>query len=587
MTSLRFLQPLAPPPGGAVPLRFGATGEVDPPIEIPDVGSALHAGVATPWRRAGAVEASVLAVAWRRAASVSAALASLPWRGAAALEPALRSIPWQRAAALAAAVVSVPLTAAAPVAVGASIAASDAAHAGRVLVVPWGYGSAEAASTVLPWGRGTTHAGLVAVPWRAPNRATVAVGVPHGLALAAAVGAALPWQTGAGVYSEGGPWAIPVDPGTPGPTPCYVPPDGGLVELRFVDRLRGFTALLFACRHAATVVVPVREVYMVTNVTTLTRVSDGAVIPTLAMSLSLDMDSWAWGFNASLPADALALIEPPAPGEPIVLQASINGTAVRVAVEGISRERTYGQSSVRVTGRGLSAALADPYYPVGNFTNASALTSQQLVDQAMPSGWSVDWGLTAWLVPAGVWQHLGTPMSAALAVATAGGGYVQPHNTAQQIRILPRYPLAPWDWPGATPDIEIPSSVAQREGVEWRERPVYNRVYVSGVSAGYLGRVTRTGTAGDLVAPMVADPLITHVDAVRQRGLPVLADTGRKAWISLRMPVLSEIGLVMPGRLVRYVDGATTWVGMSRSLAVDVQFGQAWQVMQVETQVGW
>ena len=149
--------------------------------------------------------------------------------------------------------------------------------------------------------------------------------------------------------------------------------------------------------------------------------------------------------------------------------------------------------------------------------------------------------------------------------------------------MLPRYPVAPWDWGSVTPDLEIPSSVMTREGIDWVELPRYNRVFVSGTTAGVLGRVTRAGTAGDVLAQMVTDPLITHVDAARQRGLPVLARTGRWADVSLRLPVLPETGVIRPGAFVRYVDGGTTRLGLVRSVAVDAALPEVWQSIKVET----
>ena len=46
-----------------------------------------------------------------------------------------------------------------------------------------------------------------------------------------------------------------------------------------------------------------------------------------------------------------------------------------------------------------------------------------------------------------------------------------------------------------------------RESLRWLEKPAYNRVFVSGQDVGVLGQVTRAGTAGDVLAPMVVDPL--------------------------------------------------------------------------------
>lgn len=582
MPDLRFRAPLIVPPGGAVPLLLGWDYVGDFPVATPEVGTGLHVTATLPWRRAGAHEGATRAAAWRRAAPTGAGRV-LPWRRADPQPAAERRLPWRQAAATDASVLASARDTGS-VATWVDGSSQDADHVAAVRVLPWGLGTAVGNAVMAPWRRAAAAGQPVLAPWSAPNRARVDQVDRFGRGVRADTDRRLPWRDGAGLYSEGGPWTIPVPPGGPDPHICYTPPAGDVVDLLFADRLQGFTALLFQCRRAlALISIPIREVYMVTNTVTLARLSDGEPIPTLGMSLSLDVDSWAWGFSASLPAAALSLIEPPAPGEPCLLEATVNGTPVRVAVESIGSERVFGQASVRISGRGISAALADPYYPAGTFTNASTQTSQQLLDAAMPFGWDVDWGLTAWLVPAGAWSHQGTPASAALAIAAAGGGYVQPHNTLQRLRVLPRYPTVPWDWAAATPDIEIPSAVATRESIEWIEKARYNRVYVQGQNVGVRGRVTRTGTAGDILAPMVTDPLITHADAARQRGIAVLGDTGRQAHVTLRLPVLPETGLILPGKMTRYVDGSVTRIGITRSVSIETTPQTAWQSIRIET----
>jgi hypothetical protein len=66
----------------------------------------------------------------------------------------------------------------------------------------------------------------------------------------------------------------------------------------------------------------------VINNVTLYRVSDGAPVPVFNLSLSLDASSWAWGFDAVLPARAEALVAPGSASGPVELVASVNGTPV-------------------------------------------------------------------------------------------------------------------------------------------------------------------------------------------------------------------------------------------------------------------
>lgn len=380
---------------------------------------------------------------------------------------------------------------------------------------------------------------------------------------------------------------IPVEP--PGPPPCYTP-NGHLV---FTAAHDGTGHLVFVCERTAppggTVVVPIKEVYLVINSAILIRVDGGVAIPTTSMSMSLDVDSWTWSFSASVPGYALADIEPVS-GVPVDVQATINGVPYRFVVESIRRERTFGRNDLRIGGRGRAAVLDAPYAPVMAFRNTFARTAEQimndiLTDNGVPLGWTVDWNPDDWLVPAGVFNHQGSYISAMNQVAGSIAAYLQPHNTNETLRVLSRYPVAPWDWGDVTPDYELPSAVVTRESIEWRDKARYNRVYVMGQQVGVNGRVTRAGTAGDYLAPTIVDPLITQAVAARQRGIAVLSDTGRIATVGLRLPVLAETGVIAPGSFVKYVDGGIERIGLTRSVSVEVDLPSIWQTLGVETHV--
>lgn len=390
--------------------------------------------------------------------------------------------------------------------------------------------------------------------------------------------------------SSGSTTEPPVDPDL-----CYTPPLGSEVHLVF-GAAPGDTHLVFFCENhptepPATVVVPIRKVYFVLNNVNLKRVAGNITLPTLSLRLTLDADSWTWGFSATLPAGELDNVVPDSDGTPVELEASINGTAYRVLAEKLSRDRTFANANISISGRGKNAILDQPYAPHSNFGNTELRTSQQLMDDVLTLngvgiGWDVDFGIDTWNVPEGVFSHQGSYISAINAIAAAAGAYVQPHDSAQTLRILSRYPTAPWDWGSVTPDFELPAAVTQREGIEWAEKARYNRVFITGTQQGVLAQVTRTGTAGDIVAPMITDALITEAVAGRQRGRVVLSDTGPQALVSLRLPVLAETGVIKPGKFVRYVDGATTRLGIVRSTSVDASgIPELWQTIGVETHV--
>lgn len=383
-------------------------------------------------------------------------------------------------------------------------------------------------------------------------------------------------------------WVVP-DP--PRPEPCYTP--GPHLVLEAVSATDG--QLVFVCENHPTptppdgksVVVPIRRVYFVINDVTLQRVSDGAPVPVFSLSLALDAESWTWGFDAVLPARAEVLVVPSSDSGPVELLANVNGTAFRVLAENLSRERVFGDASIRISGRGRNAVLAAPYAPVMTFRNSEARTARQLMDDVLTLngislGWSVDWGLVDWNVPAGALALQGTWIQALIGIAEAAGGYLLPHPSGQSIRVRHRYPVAPWDWGTVTPDFVLPVDAVSRESLRWVEKPAYNRVFVSGQDVGVLGQVTRAGTAGDVLAPMVVDPLITEAAAARQRGIAVLADTGRQIEVNLRLPVLAETGIIEPGTFVEYRDGSVTRLGLVRATRVEAGLPEVWQTLGVQ-----
>lgn len=422
---------------------------------------------------------------------------------------------------------------------------------------------------------------FTATDWKhgIPLGRVLPAGHHHGLPMPRLLGS--PWQQG--IYPPPGYWSPP-----PGP----VVPEEGANVLRFCHRLTlGLPAILrFGCQGEAPAhrIIPIRSVYTVLNNVTLTRLPDGLVLPATDLALNIDVDSWCWGWSATLPEEYLDELMP-APDH-VEVQASVNGTAFRLRVEKITRTRQFGKARIQIGSRGRAAELADPNAPEMQYGNPDdALTAQQLAIAAitapgLPLGWDIDWQLEDWLVPQGVWSHQGTPISAVQRIAEAAGGYVQSDPVEKILHLLHRYPTKPWEWATATPDVEIPVAVTVTEDIEWTDKPNYTRVYVSGQGGGILGQVTRAGTAGDVLATMVTDPLITHPYAARQRGLAILADTGRQALQTLSLPVLEESGIIMPGQLIRFTEpGQPHRVGLVRGTSIKYGRPTLRQTIQVET----
>lgn len=364
------------------------------------------------------------------------------------------------------------------------------------------------------------------------------------------------------------------------------------------------TALLFACPPIAAphlvfgaqqcapepVAIPIRKVYIVINNITLHRIDTGAELHAHSFSMSLDYQSWTWSWSASLHDDAAPHLGRDSQGDPAELIAQVNGTPFRLRLVSVGRDRRFNPTRWSVSGQGKAAILAAPWAPTLSFGNPTAArTAQQLTADALTIngagiGWTVDWGLQDWQVPAGAWAMQGSYIDAINDIAASVGGYVQPHATDSVLRILPRYPDAPWTWASITPDFEIPEDAAEVEGTQYIDRCGYNRVFVGGVGAGVFGPLTRAGTAGNVIAPQVTHALITDATAHRQRGIAELSDTGKQEHITLTMQVLPETGVIVPGQFVRYL-GDIPALGIVRSTSIDWSRPKLRQTIRLETHV--
>lgn len=453
--------------------------------------------------------------------------------------------------------------------------------------LPWRDGIHTVEDWALPWREGTPTDRYWGLPWREALRLQLLFELAFQRGDANSRGTGLPWQDGIVVESHGGPQIEPPPP--PPPVPCYIPsPDLVFKEVRLGKNL---LELVFVCETTpdapgATIVVPIRRIYTVFNSFILRRVDTDHPLPATSFGMSIDWNSWTWGFSAQIPRIEYDAICPDVDGTPVELEATINGVSYRFLIDSIEADRTFGTvKMLKVSGRGIGAALD---LLSGSYDNsAGVITANQIMEEILTVngvgvGWDIEFGLEDWTVPEGAWAFSGTAIDALKAVAGAAGGYLQPHPTDKTLIVMSKYPEAPWNWGLLTPDYEIPSAVATKDANYWKEKPRYNRVNVIAQSQGIHGVVTREGTDGALVAPTVIDALISDDIPARQRGRVVLSDTGRENRVALTLPILALTGIIPPGKLVRYVDGATTVLGYVRSTSVTVAKDKSRQTIEIE-----
>lgn len=515
---------------------------------------------------------------------------------------------------------------------------------GRALDVPASPASTRRAAQSAAWQLAAYRRALAAFAYQRSARQRAAVNAYHQLATAlgyvAASGqqagsnrryrATVSWQlgvhlgpdraavAGASLYrigrqAEVAPWQHGQIPHTgrevivvvlPPNTSCYTPSG----DLLFSFPWEGSANIVFSCGNYVTPSVPTTlyilpaRFYMTAHTIFAQRVPDNQDVPIFDATVAADSGSYCWSLTASGPASLFELLAPTG-GLPAQLRVTLDGLPFLFAVDSMARTHQFGQTGVRIQGRSVTSLVAAPYLRATVRNNASgAMLAQQLAAAALDgTGIALDWGvgsgalanagLTDWLVPAGAWSHSGTPLDAVQAIAQAAGGYLQSARNAATL--LTRHPYgqrtgdnpgAPWGWMTGAADVELAPDALITEGVTRKDGPDLNAVYVSGTTQGVLALVKRSGSAGDKLGAMATDPLITHVDAARQRGLGILGAAGSKYDVAIELPVLTGLGqpgILDVGQLVQ-INAAQPWRGRVRAVSVAAKAPSLRQTVTLE-----
>lgn len=328
---------------------------------------------------------------------------------------------------------------------------------------------------------------------------------------------------------------------------------------------------------------PKLRVLWTMNTALLTRVLDGAPVEAFSMELAADIDSWCWSFTARVPEASLPLVMPL--NEPVAVEATINGYQWIVLIESWSESHSFARREYTIRGRSQSAMLAEPYAPARASSNEQATLARQLAEAELQyTDFTVDWGIVDWLVSAGALSYSNaTPLKVIQQIAEAAGGRIISHRTDKQLIALPRLHSLPWTWGAATPDLGISDYVVRQLSREFQPNPVLNAVFISGENQGVLCKVVRSGTAANLLGPMVTDALITDVEPARERGKMIIGQSGRwsKEQLELPLTVTNTLpGLLEIGQLISMSEYGQTWRGQVVGVRVSADFSGGFRVSQ-------
>lgn len=385
----------------------------------------------------------------------------------------------------------------------------------------------------------------------------------------------IPWQEARPAWCFWTRWVRP---------PAIVPPPN-LGVLSFRCRFPGELSFTTRCFGSAQTFPRIRRSYRVINTVALTRLSNGADIPVSAITIGIDWDSWAWTLSATLlGAGSVATLGSP----PTEVKVVINGFEWRFVVDTIEQSRAFATFSANISGRSLAAWLAEPYFKPADYTEGQNMTAEQLALQELPenAGWTLDWQLPMWTVPAYrfIYQNL-TPIAVIQRITASAGGMLQAAMADKALTARPKWPIKPWDWVNTTADLTLPSAYVWKEGAKLQRGIDPNSVMVCGSQTGGLvAQATIAGTAGDAHAPLVVDNLITDLEPAMAKAIQALADlwTVRTYTVELPLQAIPQgSGLVLPGTIIDLDEVGDGWRGLVTGTSISAGRNSVTQTLEV------
>lgn len=393
-------------------------------------------------------------------------------------------------------------------------------------------------------------------------------------------------------YGIGVPWEIGTQPRWTPSKPIFLPPPVGVrqqnTNLDFRPTLMD-TNIRFGILPGG-VIRPIEDarVHNVNNNATMRRVSDNVEIFLYQADMAIDRTTWAWSLTAQLSYTELAKVQP-GTGNLVEVEVLVNGYAWRFLIESYDKGRQFGATTVTIRGRSVTAWLDDPFAPVRSEVFADATTARQIAEAevtrpGLVTGFNLDWNIiehdyVGWALPPHTWAFTDyTPIRVLKAIAESVGGYINSHPSQKLIYVNSGYPIAPWYWDSATPDITLSESVITNQTEKWFEKPMYNGVYVSGELTGVTAFVGIAGTAKDFQMPMYTNPLIGDVSSAREKGKELLSQGGKQARVEIETTLSVNTFLIMPGQLVHQTT--ENWKGLTRGVTVSVQWAESKTVTQ-------
>lgn len=292
----------------------------------------------------------------------------------------------------------------------------------------------------------------------------------------------------------------------------------------------------------------IRRAYLMQPTLIVTRVSDGTpiVVDSVSISNSRGQFTASGSIDFSSKGDADNAINN-------LLLVEINGYDFYLLPEEITRSQSFGRSQYSASCRSRIAQIASPLKSLVSYSNNVDRSLAGIMGDILTgTGWSVELiGFLDFNIPAGVFSITGkAPIESVNEIADMVGCILIPDEFTSVIKVVPRWPVTPWNMGTEVSDINIHDAVIITYSARDELNQLCDSCWVRGEQQGVSRHVRRTGTSGNIPTSDVSNSLIVTDTAARLVGTAKIVDTGKKERVTVSLPVMDDLPPLVKGMLI-------------------------------------
>lgn len=285
------------------------------------------------------------------------------------------------------------------------------------------------------------------------------------------------------------------------------------------------------------------DVYIVQNNVEIFRVDDGRIIKAFNVEIGANRKDYLWSGSLSLPFSELEkIVDTPE------IEVNINQYKFVVDIDDIKVQQEFNRKSIEISVSSTASRLKTiKAHNIDNDLSSIAIMSAQLIRDDLETGFKfVSKNSVDWIIPSGIIEYDDAfALDIINSIALSVGDTVISHAYKKEIIVKEKYS-------SDQPIYKLPIGKLFDYSTNEENSTEYNAIVVTGENKGITAVVKKEGTAGEKIAPMIVNRLITDQSAARRAAInSIFNSNDRSITIDVESILFKESPMIYPSDVVQ------------------------------------